>query len=84
MRLNLHFRRSITKRGLNRFFRLSLAGSVLEAAQGLFPLRHALAEGSGKTPKSMADWMDAWTGERARDPKGGLFVYRLRTQFGHC
>jgi Protein of unknown function (DUF1353) len=69
---------SITRRGFNCRFRLVLAGIVLEAAQGLLPLKYALAEGSGKKPKSMADWMDAWTGERARDPQGGLFVYRFK------
>jgi hypothetical protein len=26
----------------------------------------------------MAEWMDAWTGERAREPEGALFVYRFK------
>jgi hypothetical protein len=69
---------SITRRGLNRFFQLALAGGVLAAPQGLLPLGHALAKGSDKTPKSMTDWMDAWTGEKVRDPQGGLFVYRFK------
>ena len=29
-------------------------------------------------PRNMADWMDRWAGERARDPSGGLFVYRFK------
>jgi Protein of unknown function (DUF1353) len=69
---------SITRRHFNRSFRLALAGGVLGVAQALLPAKHALAESVGKTPKSMADWMDAWTGERARDPRGGLFVYRFK------
>jgi hypothetical protein len=68
----------ITRRGLNRFFQLALAGSAVKAAHGLFSPKHALAATYDKTPNSMADWMDAWTGERARDPQGGLFVYRFK------
>jgi hypothetical protein len=28
--------------------------------------------------ESMAEWMDAWTGVRAREPNGGLFVFRFK------
>ncbi|MBR0820320.1 DUF1353 domain-containing protein [Bradyrhizobium liaoningense] len=31
-----------------------------------------------KKSNSMAEWMDAWTGVRARDPVGGLYVYRFK------
>ena len=72
---------SITRRNLTRSFQLALAGSVLEVAQGPLSPKHALAESSDKTLKSMAAWMDAWTGQRARDPQGGLFVYRFKDPF---
>jgi hypothetical protein len=29
-------------------------------------------------PKNMTEWMDAWTGVGAREPNGGLFVYRFK------
>src|SRR5215216_4949021 len=41
------------------------------------PISRALAARVRK-PNSMAEWMDAWTGEKARDPEGALFVYRFK------
>lgn len=42
----------------------------------VWTLSRALA--AAKKPASMADWMDAWTGVKSRDPHGGLFVYRFK------
>lgn len=45
----------------------------------LLPFSSApLAQAGENTPRNMAQWMDSWTGIRARDPVGGLFVYRFR------
>lgn len=33
---------------------------------------------SAAKPKNMQEWMDSWTGVKARDPIGGLYVYRFR------
>lgn len=41
------------------------------------PISKAFAARARK-PNSMAEWMDAWTGEKARDPEGALFVYRFK------
>lgn len=43
----------------------------------LTPARQPLAAGTAH-PKNMQEWMDAWTGVKARDPVGGLYVYRFK------
>lgn len=39
---------------------------------------HAKAPSKAAKPVNMAEWMDAWTGQNAREPEGGLYVYRFK------
>jgi hypothetical protein len=57
------------------FVRTLLSASVVGAAGTSL---QAQSLRSRDKPDSMVAWMDAWTGVKARDPEGGLFVYRFK------
>ena len=50
-------------------------GSLAISVENAVGVRHALA---AQAPRSTAEWMNAWTGEKARKPQGGLFIYRFK------
>ncbi|WP_271538662.1 DUF1353 domain-containing protein [Bradyrhizobium sp. CCBAU 45321] len=56
----------ISKRQALRF----VAAAGLGSALGI--------ENATAKPGNMKEWMDAWTGVRAREPHGGLFVFRFK------
>jgi Protein of unknown function (DUF1353) len=68
----------ISRRSVNHFLRVTLAICAVEAIRGGSRSEYALAASSSKKPKSMAEWMDTWTRDNARDPQGSLFVYRFK------
>jgi hypothetical protein len=58
------------------FVRSAFGACVLCGDEG--PLLARPLSATTSKPQSMTAWMDAWTGVSARDPSGGLFVYRFK------
>jgi hypothetical protein len=55
---------------------LGCSGSIL-LGSAMNRSKPSFAEG-GEKPKDMVEWMDSWTGSKARDPVGGLYVFRFK------